>query len=216
MCKVGFMLLLLHTNPADVYRELGRRIRRHRTAARLTQAHVAAIARISRASVANIEAGRQQVLVHHLYAIADALYLDSPAQLLPDPAVFRVGPDELSEVPVPEEGLTDQQRQQVLHLMSGGETEQGMERRTGFTFAELGIPVGERLTLVNSGIQCEVADERAGVLYEGRKHLLPELTTQLKKSPERLAGTPYWEYQGESLRRRWRRMQKQQDLDSEA
>ena len=170
--------------------------------------------------MANIEAGRQQVLVHHLYAIALALMLDSPARLLPEAPVFGVDQEDLPEVPVPEDGLTDQQRQQVLHLMSGvvggQDTEQGIERRTGFTFAELGIPVGERLTLVNSNIQCEVADERAGVLYEGRRLLLPELTTELKKSPEPLAGTPYWEYQGESLRRRWRRMQKQHDLDSEA
>ena len=213
------MLLLLVTDPKDIYRELGRSIRHHRTAARLTQAHVAAIARMSRASVANIEAGRQQVLVHHLDAIADALNLDSPAQLMPEPSIFRIGQDELSEVPLPEEGLTDQQRQEVLHLMSGvvsgQETEQGKERRAGFTFAEVAIPVGERLTLVNSDIQCEVADERTGVLYEGQGYTLSGLTTKLRKSPYPLLGTPYWEYQGESLRNRWIRML-EQDLDGEA
>ena len=214
------MLLLLIRNPKDVYRELGRSIRHHRTAARLTQAHVAAVTRMSRASVANIEAGRQQVLVHHLYAIADALNLDSPAQLLPEHSVFGIHQDELPEVPLPKEGLTDQQRQEVVHLMSGvvsaRETEQGMERRTGFTFAELGIPVGERLTLANSDIQCEVADERAGVSYQGEQHTLSKLTAALRNSPERMPGTPYWEYQGETLRSRWRRMQEQRDLDSEA
>ena len=126
------MLLLLLRDAKDVYRELGRSIRRHRTAAGVTQARLAAMAGISRASVANIEAGRQQVLVHHLYAIADALMLGSPAQLLPEASVSRVDQDDLPEIPVPEDGLTDQQRQQVLHLMSGvmggQETEQAARR----------------------------------------------------------------------------------------
>ena len=213
------MLLLLVTDPQDIYKELGRCIRRHRTAARLTQAHVAAIARMSRASVANIEAGRQQVLVHHLYAIADALYLDSPAQLMPEPSVFRIGQGELSELPLPEEGLTDQQRQEVLHLMSGGvsgqETEQGKERRTSFTFGAAGIPVGETLTLVNSDIQCEVANERTGVRYDGQGYALSRLTTELRTSPYSLQGVRYWEYQGETLRTRWIRML-EQELDGEA
>ena len=169
--------------------------------------------------MANIEAGRQQVLVHHLYAIADALYLDSPAQLMPEPSVFRIGQGELSELPLPEEGLTDQQRQEVLHLMSGGvsgqETEQGKERRTSFTFGAAGIPVGETLTLVNSDIQCEVANERTGVRYDGQGYALSRLTTELRTSPYSLQGVRYWEYQGETLRTRWIRML-EQELDGEA
>lgn len=210
------MLLLLVPDPKHLYRELGRVIRRRRTAARLTQAHVAAVTRLSRASVANIEAGRQQVLVHHLYAIADALDLDSPAQLLPERPSFGFHEEDKAEVPLPEEGLTDQQRQDVLHLMSGQGTEQGVERRTGFSFAELGIPAGEILTLVNSDIQCQVANEPANVIYQGREFTLSQLTTELRESKEGMPVTPSWEYRGETLRSRWRRMENRQDSDCEA
>lgn len=48
----------------------------------MKQEELAARVGISRASLANIERGRQSVLVHHLYAIAKALSL-APADLLP-------------------------------------------------------------------------------------------------------------------------------------
>ena len=104
--------------PQDTYREVGQGIRRYRKIARRTQAQLAAEVGLSRASLANIEAGRQQVLVHHLYVIADALGLDSPASLLPvrpAPTGYAV---QSTTLPLPEEGLSDNQRQEVLRLMS--------------------------------------------------------------------------------------------------
>ena len=101
----------------DIYREVGRNIRRYRKGARRTQERVAAQIGMSRASLANIEAGRQQVLVHHLYAIANALDLDSPTVLMPSPSGPR-DDGELSALPLPKEGLTDKQRLEVLHLLS--------------------------------------------------------------------------------------------------
>jgi len=59
-----------------LYREVGRRIKDRRLAARMSQERLAAAANLSRASISNIEAGRQQVYLHHLVAIADALKAD--------------------------------------------------------------------------------------------------------------------------------------------
>ena len=113
--------------PEGIYREVGRNIRRYRAGAHRTQAQLASEIGISRASLANIEAGRQQVLLHHLYAIADALDLDSPSTLMPVPPSPNGDP---AKLPLPTEGLSETQRQEVLRLMGGilknentGETE---------------------------------------------------------------------------------------------
>lgn len=102
----------------DIYKEVGRNIRRYRHELRRTQEQVAAEIGISRASLANIEVGRQKVQLHHLYAIAKALDLDSPAVLLPPPPISTPRDDELSELPLPKEGLTDKQRREILRLLS--------------------------------------------------------------------------------------------------
>lgn len=65
------------------YEEVGRRLRQARTEADLTQQQLAAKVGLSRASVANIEAGRQPFLLHSLNAFAAALEV-KPCALLPD------------------------------------------------------------------------------------------------------------------------------------
>ena len=102
--------------PEGIYREVGRNIRRYRASTHRTQAQLASQIGISRASLANMEAGRQQVLLHHLYAIADALELDSPSVLMP---VLPSPDGDPAELPLPTEGLSDTQRQEVLRLMGG-------------------------------------------------------------------------------------------------
>ena len=104
--------------PRDLYKEVGHNIRRCRNGAHRTQEQLAAEIGMSRASLANIEAGRQQVLVHHLYAIAAALDLDSPSVLMP-PLKPPPPHTEVSELPLPKEGLTEKQRLEVLQLLSG-------------------------------------------------------------------------------------------------
>ena len=106
------MVIKRNVEPKSIYQEVGRNIRRLRKKAGHTQDHISGQAGISRASLANIEAGRQQILVHHLYAIADALQLDSPTRLLPvAPSLFP---------PVSDEGLTKLQHKQIIGLMSKG------------------------------------------------------------------------------------------------
>lgn len=102
---------------AQIYRSLGERIRVLRNDLRQTQDQLAKQVGISRASLANIEAGRQQVLVHHLFALASALQLDSPAQILPVPQARPAKSGAVSALPLAEGGLTEKQRREVLSLM---------------------------------------------------------------------------------------------------
>lgn len=67
----------------EIYVPLGRAIAERRTRIPLTQRELAARIGVSRASIANTERGRQAVSVHNLYAIAAALDVESPAELLP-------------------------------------------------------------------------------------------------------------------------------------
>ena len=65
------------------YHELGRRVAARRKLIDVTQAEIGQRLGVSRASIANIEAGRQRLHVHQLYDLARALRLDSLADLLP-------------------------------------------------------------------------------------------------------------------------------------
>ena len=65
-----------------IYEAFGVQVRERRTAMRLTQLELATLIKLTRGSVANIEAGRQSVLLHQFLDIAAALGV-KPAQLLP-------------------------------------------------------------------------------------------------------------------------------------
>lgn len=56
-----------------VYSEIGRRVRRARRRASLTQAVVSDRTSLSRTSIANIERGEQRFMVHSLFELASAL-----------------------------------------------------------------------------------------------------------------------------------------------
>lgn len=105
-------------NGDQIYRNLGARIKGLRKGLGQTQDQLAKQVGISRASLANIERGKQQVLVHHLFALADGLQLDSPAELL---LTLQGGRRHgaAADLPLAGEGLTDKQRQEVLRLMGG-------------------------------------------------------------------------------------------------
>ena len=66
----------------QIYRAFGTQVRDQREAMGLTQLQLSARIGLTRGSVANIEAGRQSVLLHQFLAIAEALQL-APEQLLP-------------------------------------------------------------------------------------------------------------------------------------
>ena len=100
-----------------IYKILGKRIRSLRKGLGFTQELLAKSVGISRASLANIEAGRQQVFVHHLFALADALNLESPIQLLLVPQGEPKPKNNAPELPLAGEGLTEKQRREILDLM---------------------------------------------------------------------------------------------------
>ena len=68
---------------AELYLLLGRNVAAHRADKELKQAQVAERVGLTRASLANIESGRQRVMLHHIYGLVDALGLDSITDLLP-------------------------------------------------------------------------------------------------------------------------------------
>ena len=69
-------------SPDPIYTEIGLLIRARRKALNLRQKSLASELGISRGSLANIETGRQSILVHQLYRFAAALRLP-PHDLLP-------------------------------------------------------------------------------------------------------------------------------------
>lgn len=69
--------------PEKIYQIFGRQLARAREECGLTQSELARRVNLSRASIANIEAGRQRVLLHQLGEFAWALNVKSSAQLLP-------------------------------------------------------------------------------------------------------------------------------------
>lgn len=66
-----------------IYKAFGNAISTRRKALGLTQAQLASKVKVSRASIANIESGRQNILLHHVYALAAALEFAKVGELLP-------------------------------------------------------------------------------------------------------------------------------------
>lgn len=66
----------------SVYQSFGEAVRLTRLRRGMTQAELAAWVRLSRGSIANIETGRQRVLLHDLLVFARALRV-RPRDLLP-------------------------------------------------------------------------------------------------------------------------------------
>jgi transcriptional regulator with XRE-family HTH domain len=101
-----------------LYREIGDLIRRRRKLMKLTQQDLAPMLGISRASLANIETGRQRVLVHQLYGLAAKLEL-KPADLLPQ--LHDDGPA-ITPLPLPAD-LSQKQKLQISQLLAPPRTD---------------------------------------------------------------------------------------------
>jgi transcriptional regulator with XRE-family HTH domain len=109
-----------------LYRTVGTSIRRRRRELDLTQMKLANRLGISRGALANIETGRQNLLLHQLYRFAAVLDMNVH-DLLPLPTEMNVGElmplattDEIAqskELPMPK-GLTPEQKAQVARVLS--------------------------------------------------------------------------------------------------
>lgn len=111
--------------PDPIYKHIGAVIKARRKTLRLKQETLAGILGISRGSLANVETGRQNVLVHQLYRYAAALKL-SPLDLLPPP-VTEIPATERAELPLPDD-LKAQQKEQISRLFAQVDTNPSRDR----------------------------------------------------------------------------------------
>jgi transcriptional regulator with XRE-family HTH domain len=100
--------------PEPIYRHIGGLVRSLRRREDMAQDALAGRLGISRATLANIETGRQRILVHQLYAMAQALGVALTDLLPPLPSANVAA----NSAAVPIEGdLNAEQRRQVANLM---------------------------------------------------------------------------------------------------
>jgi transcriptional regulator with XRE-family HTH domain len=99
-----------------LYKRVGAQIKSRRNQLDMTQQTLARHLGISRASLANIETGRQNVLLHHLYHLADALDLNV-RDLLPSRSELQITETQ-NELPLPKD-LNPQQRAQIARVLQG-------------------------------------------------------------------------------------------------
>jgi transcriptional regulator with XRE-family HTH domain len=91
----------------QLYRQLGRTVAARRNELRLTQEEVAVQLGLKRASLANLENGRQRIMLHQLFRLVHALQLKSSLDLVPADWTFD------DEAPAPElHGSTLNSRQE--------------------------------------------------------------------------------------------------------
>ncbi len=100
-----------------IYKHIGLLIRNRRKQLGWTQQKLASQLVISRASLASIETGRQNVLVHQLYALSTALEL-AVSDFLPAPTDL-ISKYDSKTLPLPE-GLNAQQKEQIARLLMNG------------------------------------------------------------------------------------------------
>lgn len=100
-----------------VYPEIGKMVAQRRKTLGMTQEDLAPQIGLSRTSLANIERGRQKVLVHQLFALASALQMET-ADLLPK-AVRRMATN--SDVKFSQQ-LSGHQRAQLAQLLGDDPT----------------------------------------------------------------------------------------------
>ncbi len=110
-----------------IYKHIGATIQQRRKKLGLKQLKVASDLGISRGSLANIETGRQSMLVHQLYRFAEVLDL-APTDLLPQtlstPALQLN--DWSDKMPV---GLNLSQKEQIARLLEGSPTDSSLSKR---------------------------------------------------------------------------------------
>jgi transcriptional regulator with XRE-family HTH domain len=97
-----------------IYAHIGNAVRRLRKGREMTQEQLASLMDISRASLANIEIGRQSVLVHQLFNFAARLDVEIE-ELLPP----RVSADPVNSrpaLPLPK-GLNQLHKEQITRLL---------------------------------------------------------------------------------------------------
>ena len=109
----------------ELYRRLGREVAKRRQELGLTQSDVAEKLGLSRASLANLENGRQRIMVHQLFALVNALKLKSILDLVPE---TWVPPGPLPEIKVSDSTLNPQQQADVENVIASVLAEDRLRR----------------------------------------------------------------------------------------
>jgi len=103
---------------AALYREFGRRIAVRRSEMKLTQAVLGGRVGLSRASIANIERGMQNLPLHQVYRLTEALQLDDLADLLPPLRASEAAVPSNVPIAEPDGGLSEAARLQVASIFN--------------------------------------------------------------------------------------------------
>jgi transcriptional regulator with XRE-family HTH domain len=101
--------------PDPIYKFIGAKIQARRKKLELKQENLARMLGISRGSLANVETGRQSILVHQLFKFAEKLQL-TPLDLLPEQSSGNAESNR-TDLPLPAD-LKSQQKKQVAKLFS--------------------------------------------------------------------------------------------------
>lgn len=101
--------------PDPIYKHIGAVIKAKRNKLDWKQEKLAGELGISRGSLANVETGRQSILVHQLYRFAKALGV-SPFDLLPQVQLQRLNSGD-THLPLPHD-LNVQQKRQIFRLFA--------------------------------------------------------------------------------------------------
>ena len=103
-----------------IYEQIGSTIKNRRKLLKLTQEALASKLFISRASLASIETGRQNVLVHQLYIFAKVLDLELSDFLAPLHQPLSIS-GKFSDLPLPS-GLSNAQKEQLTRVIMSTDT----------------------------------------------------------------------------------------------
>ena len=86
------------------------------------------------------------------------------------------------------------------------------ERKENFSFAMVGIEVGEELHFVDDTTMCKVASLKPPrVEIGGEEMSLSAAATKIKQSRYQIQGSLYWKYQGETLQAMRERIEEETD-----
>lgn len=107
--------------PERLYVEFGRLVRAYRRQLGLTQDDLAERVGLSRTSITNVEQGRQKVLLHQVFLLAESLGV-SPDALLPNMRVVQALPHIEQKLP---KNLTGSQKDWVRRVVALSSEEGG-------------------------------------------------------------------------------------------
>lgn len=101
-------------DPSQLYSLIGKEISKHRKAKKWTQTQLAKEVSLTRTSITNIEKGRQKILVHTLWDLAEQLDIH-PFKLLPKAVSTPSSPNEIINKA---KGISEDEKKWIKSLIS--------------------------------------------------------------------------------------------------